>query len=168
MEEITTKKGPSRAECENIIRRILMTEVLEKGTNEHFRNASDFMSYFQSLYPAGPALTKQVQRAVKSMEMPKDEKGYFIINKTKDQLGEDQEISFLLKKCQGKLVELPVYENVFLSVQPECKEYLFQQISQSSSFKDKFVTMIDTSNGILFLTENKAQLQILINSLINR
>lgn len=168
MEEITTKKGPSRAECENIIRRILMTEVLEKGTNEHFKNASDFMSYFQSLYPAGPALTKQVQRAVKSMEMPKDEKGYFIINKTKDQLGEDQEISFLLKKSQSKILDLPPYESLFLSVQSDCKEYLYQQISQSSSFKDKYLTMINTSNGILFFTENKAQLQILINSLINR
>lgn len=43
-------------------RRILMTEVLEKGKNEHFRTAADFMKYFESLYPASDALTKQVQR----------------------------------------------------------------------------------------------------------
>ncbi|CBK75545.1 hypothetical protein CIY_30310 [Butyrivibrio fibrisolvens 16/4] len=75
-----------------------MTEVLERGTNEHFKTAADFMGYFQSLYPASDSLTKQVQRAVKALGMPKDEKGYFIINKTEDQLNQDKEIAFLLKK----------------------------------------------------------------------
>ena len=56
------RKNPSRETCEGIIRRILMTEVLEKGKNEHFRTAADFMKYFESLYPASDALTKQVQR----------------------------------------------------------------------------------------------------------
>lgn len=45
------RKNPSRETCEGIIRRILMTEVLEKGKNEHFRTAADFMKYFESLYP---------------------------------------------------------------------------------------------------------------------
>ena len=58
------RKNPSRETCEGIIRRILMTEVLEKGKNEHFRTAADFMKYFESLYPASDALTKQVQRAI--------------------------------------------------------------------------------------------------------
>lgn len=48
----TLRKNPSRQTCETIIKRILMTEVLEKGTNRHFKQASDFMSYFESLYPA--------------------------------------------------------------------------------------------------------------------
>ena len=68
------RKNPSRETCENTIRRILMTEVLEHGKNKHFRSASDFMKYFESLYPASDALTKQVQRAIKAMDMPKDEK----------------------------------------------------------------------------------------------
>ena len=42
------RKNPSRETCEGIIRRILMTEVLEKGKNEHFRTAADFMKYFES------------------------------------------------------------------------------------------------------------------------
>lgn len=50
--ENTTRKNPSRETCQKIIKRILVTEVLEKGCNEHFRQASDFMGYFQSLYPA--------------------------------------------------------------------------------------------------------------------
>lgn len=36
------RKNPSRKECEDIIRRILMTEMLEKGKNEHFKTATDF------------------------------------------------------------------------------------------------------------------------------
>ena len=83
------RKNPSRETCEGIIRRILMTEVLEKGKNEHFRTAADFMKYFESLYPASDALTKQVQRAIRSLNMPKDELGYFIPNKTAEQLAQD-------------------------------------------------------------------------------
>ena len=57
----TLRKNPSRQTCETIIKRILMTEVLEKGTNRHFKQASDFMSYFESLYPASDSLAKQVR-----------------------------------------------------------------------------------------------------------
>ena len=85
MEQGKLRKNPSRETCEGIIKRILMTEVLQHGTNRHFKSASDFLSYFESLYPASDALTKQVQRAVKALDMPKDEKGYFIVNKTIDQ-----------------------------------------------------------------------------------
>ena len=64
------RKNPSRETCEGIIKRILMTEVLEHGGNRHFHSASDFMGYFESLYPASDALTKQVQRAIKALNMP--------------------------------------------------------------------------------------------------
>ena len=92
------RKNPSRETCEGIIRRILMTEVLEKGKNEHFRTAADFMKYFESLYPASDALTKQVQRAIRSLNMPKDELGYFIPNKTAEQLAQEQELTYIFKK----------------------------------------------------------------------
>ena len=51
------KKTPSRKECEEAIRRILITEILQNGKNDRFKSAVDFMKYFESLYPAGPALT---------------------------------------------------------------------------------------------------------------
>ena len=102
------RKNPSRETCESIIRRILMTEILEKGKNEHFRSASDFMSYFESLYPASDALTKQVQRAVKSMNMPKDDFGYFIPNKTTEQFTHEKELSSLLQKADASVVSLEI------------------------------------------------------------
>lgn len=49
-----------------------------KRKNRHFRKAADFMSYFESLYPASDALTKQVQRAVQSLHMPKDANGFLL------------------------------------------------------------------------------------------
>ena len=49
-DKTSLRKNPSRETCENIIRRILMTEILETGKNEHFRSAADFMSYFESLF----------------------------------------------------------------------------------------------------------------------
>ena len=38
MERSTTlRKNPSREACEKVIKRILMTEVLEHGSNKHFQ-----------------------------------------------------------------------------------------------------------------------------------
>ena len=121
IETNSSRSNPSRAKCEEIIRRILMTEVLEKGTNEHFKTAADFLKYFQSLYPASDSLTKQVQRAVKALNMPKDERGYYIINKTAAQLDQDKELSFILKKTSSRVVDLSDYETLFLKVEPAYK-----------------------------------------------
>ena len=167
-ETITLRKNPSRKECEKVIKKILMTEVLERGTNEHFKTAADFMSYFQSLYPASDSLTKQVQRAVKALGMPKDERGYFIINKTEDQLNQDKEIAFLLKKTKAELLPMPEYETLFLRAEGQYKDYLYQLLSESATFADKVVTIINSSNGLLLYTTNAHQLEILVNSLINR
>ena len=162
------RKNPSRKECEKIIKKILMTEVLERGTNEHFKSASDFMSYFQSLYPASDSLTKQVQRAVKNLQMPKDEKGYFIINKTEAQLNQDKEIAFLMQKCNSEVLPFENYESLFLKADGKYKDYLYQLLSESETFSDKIITMINSSNGLILYTSNKQQLEIMINSLINR
>ncbi len=167
-ESSTIRSNPSRKTCEDIIRRILMTEVLEKGTNEHFKTAADFMTYFQSLYPASDALTKQVQRAVKSMNMPKDERGYYIINKTADQLEADKEISYLLKKTSANIEDLSNFDTLFLQTEPEYKDYLYQILSDSDSFSEKCITILNTSNGLVFYTYQKQQLEVLLNSLINR
>lgn len=168
MENQNVRRNPSRKECEDIIRRILMTEVLEKGTNEHFKNATDFLGYFQSLYPAGDSLTKQVQRAVKAMNMPKDDRGYYIINKTEEQLDQDKELSYLLKKTQATPVSLSSCETLFLQVDPSYKDYLLQLIEESITFSDKYVTIVNTSRGLLFYTEKKQQLKILLESLTKR
>ena len=167
-ETITLRKNPSRKECEKVIKKILMTEVLERGTNEHFKTAADFMKYFQSLYPASDSLTKQVQRAVKALEMPKDERGYYIINKTEAQLNQDKEIAFLLKKTEAVLMPFEGYETLFLKADGKYKDYLYQLLSESETFADKVITMINSSNGIILFTNNKHQLEIMINSLINR
>jgi hypothetical protein len=161
------RHNPSRKECEDAIRRILMTEVMENGRNKHFKNATDFMTYFESLYPAGDSLTKQVQRAVKAMAMPRDEKGYFIINKTKQQVEEEQEISYLLQKSQATTEIWKDFETLFLHMEPTRKSYLLQLIDTSETLKDKYLTILDTTDGLLFYTKNAFQLQILLDSLIN-
>lgn len=162
------RHNPSRKECEDIIRRILMTEVLEKGTNEHFKTATDFLTYFQSLYPASDSLTKQVQRAVKSLNMPKDDRGYYIINKTETQLEQDKELSFILKKTKAKSLSLEECETLFLETDPTYKDYLLQLLKESVTFSGKYITILDTTDGLLFYTENKAQLKVLLDSLICR
>ncbi len=166
MEHSTTlRKNPSRETCENIIKRILMTEVLENGSNKHFRFASDFMNYFESLYPASDALTKQVQRAVKAMDMPKDENGYFIVNKTSAQLEQESELTNLLKNTNISVHPMEQAETVFLSTQPHLRSYLVHMIETTESFRGKYITLVETSNGVLIYTENKHQLLMLLNSL---
>lgn len=161
----TLRKNPSREACEKVIKRILMTEVLEHGSNKHFRFASDFMNYFESLYPASDALTKQVQRAVKAMDMPKDENGYYIVNKTNAQLEQENEITSLLKNANVSVYSMEQVDTIFLSVASYMRSYLVHLIETTESFKGKYITMLETVNGILIYTENKNQLLTLLNSL---
>lgn len=160
-------KNPSRKTCEETIRRILMTEVLQNGQNNHFKNATDFMEYFESLYPAGPSLLKQVQRAIKAMDLPKDERGYFIINKSKSQLSQDRDLTLMLKRTNAAFVSLENLDTVFLSCEPTYRAYLKQLIEESQSLRGKYITMIDSSNGLLFYTETKSSLVNLLNNLMN-
>lgn len=159
-------KNPSREACEKIIKRILMTEVLEQGVNRHFRTAADFLGYFESLYPASDALTKQVQRAVKALDMPKDEQGYFIVNKTVDQFEQEQEISRLFAEAHLQLDPMENVETIFLRADAHMRAYLIHALESSVTFRGKFLTLVEASGGVLIYTENKKQLLILLNSLM--
>ncbi len=161
------KKTPSRKECEESIRRILITEILQNGKNDRFKSAIDFMKYFESLYPAGPALTKQVQRAVKAMDMPRDKDGYFLADKTHDQVDQDREITKLLHRTDAELSDIGACEMVFLSCADNYLDYLYQLINESTTLSGKFLTAIKTSNGIIFFTENRSSLEAVLKNLIN-
>ena len=162
------RKNPSRETCEGIIRRILMTVVLEKGKNEHFRTAADFMKYFESLYPASDALTKQVQRAIRSLNMPKDELGYFIPNKTAEQLEQEQELTYIFKKANADVCRMDDYQPLFLKADDAVSSYLLSRITDSPLFQGKYLTAHTVPGGILFYTKNPNQLEILLKSLIVR
>ena len=161
------RKNPSRETCEGIIKRILMSEVLQHGSNRHFKSASDFLDYFESLYPASDALTKQIQRAVRALDMPKDELGYFIVNKTTDQFNQETEISRAFEQGGVTINPMDNVETVFLSAAPHMRSYLIHLLEESVTFSDKYITIAETSNGLLFYTNNKKQLLILLNSLTN-
>ncbi|MBQ1547734.1 MAG: hypothetical protein IIZ61_05005 [Lachnospiraceae bacterium] len=164
----TKKKTPSRKECEEAIKKILSREMLlEEGRNHHFKTAVDFMGYFESLYPASAALTKQVQRAVKNMDMPKDENGYFIINKTKTELRKEQEITRVLVETEAHLKDYDSpLEVVFLEVDKTRRGYLMELFYESEAVREKFVTMVEAVNGIVFYTENRNQLSVMLRSLL--
>lgn len=159
------RKNPSRETCENMIRRILMTEVLQEGKNHHFKQAADFMSYFESLYPASDSLTKQVQRAVKAMNLPKDEHGYFIINKTLEQIEQDDALRNAFALADAKPMILSDYTPVFLSIKPSLCSYVKNLILNSITFQDKILTIVETSNGLLLYTDQPQQLEKLCSSL---
>lgn len=167
-EKTTLRKNPSRETCEGIIKRILMTEILEKGKNEHFRTAADFMNYFESLYPASNALTKQVQRAIRALDMPKDEFGYFIPNKTAKQLTQEKELQYLFQKAGAAVCSMEDYKPLFLKADDAIASYLLDVIRRSPFFDGKYLTAHTTAGGILFYSKNPTQLEVLLNSLIVR
>ena len=167
MNESTTRKNPSRENCEHEILRILNTEIKQTGKNTHFRSASDFMKYFESLYPTSGALAKQVQRAVKSLDMPKDKDGYFIINKTKQQYANECEISKILKQNNSYPIGTSNLECVFLNLPTDCSKYVISLFNKLDSLKETYITIIETTNGIIFLTENKDLLLSEINDIIS-
>lgn len=161
----TSRRNPSRDTCEKTIKRILMTEVLENGRNKHFKTAADFMNYFESLYPASDALTKQVQRAIKALDMPRDEHGYFIVNKTVDQFNQENTISNAFKIANVSVDPMESYETVFLHADAPLRSYLIHILSTSETFQGKFLTIVETYNGLILYTQNRNQLIVLLNSL---
>lgn len=160
------RKNPSREVCEQIIRRILFTELSEHGKNSHFKQASDFMGYFESLYPASDGLTKQVQRAVKALQMPKDENGFFIPNKTALQLKQEQELSRLFGQSQSSLEDLSDCEPLFLKLDSAFLDYAIHLFEQCDTFQNYFQAIVKCSNGLLFYTKKKTQLLLLLENLI--
>ncbi|SFQ21845.1 hypothetical protein SAMN02910358_01162 [Lachnospiraceae bacterium XBB1006] len=165
--ESVPRKNPSRQDCEKVIKRILVTEVLTKGRNQQFKTAADFMSYFESLYPASDALTKQVQRAIKAMNLPKDEHGYLIVNKTQEQLDEEKDLQYFLRKSHATLGDLSKCKPVFLRCDPMDANYLLTLILHCLTLKDKYETVYATANGILFYTTQPENLETLLSSLID-
>ena len=159
-------KNPSRETCENIIRKILMTEVIQQGKNHHFKHASDFMGYFESLYPASSGLTKQVQRAIKSMNLPKDENGYFIVNKTSEQLAQETELKSAFHMAEVKPLLLTECTPVLLSAKPSLCPYLKELIQNSITFQEKILTIVESSNGLLLYTNQPKQLEELCQSFL--
>lgn len=160
------KKNPSRKECEKAIRRILITEILENGKNKHFRMATGFITYFEALYPASDSLTKQVQRAVKAMNMPKDEDGFFIIDRTPEQVAQDKELHYLLEHADAHVDSLDDCEQIFLAVDPNYRDYIIYQITQSDTLRDKYVTILKTNNGLIFYTREKKKLEQVLQRLM--
>jgi hypothetical protein len=159
------RKNPSRETCEGIIKRILTTEVKQHGSNTHFKGASDFMNYFESLYPASDALTKQVQRAIKAMNMPRDESGYLIVDKSVEQYEQESLISNLFLREKLKVDPMEDIETVFVAAPPYLHAYLIQLFESTVSFQGKFLTIAPVSNGLLFYTARKEALLNSLNSL---
>lgn len=160
-ENISSKTGPSRIDCEKAIRRILMRENLQNGKNLHFRNSSDFMPYFEALYPAGQSLQKQVQRAIRSMDLAKDKDGFFLIDRTKEQISDDNDIKRLFLQTGAKSPISSDLETVFLPLEDgdfETINFLSKKVTESKSFKGKYLAIIPASNGLVFLTNQKDRL----------
>lgn len=160
------RKNPSRETCESIIRRILTAEIGERGKNEHFRQAADFMPYFESLYLASDSLTKQVQRAIKMMNLPKDENGYFIINKSPLQVQQDQELKRIFQMYDASYSDLSGCETLLLELPETCIDYLMRLIAGSETFQGMYATMVKAYNGILFYTEDKPGLWDLLRQFL--
>ena len=98
--------------------------------------------------------------------MPKNERGYFIINKSAEQLDQDGELSSMLKRTNSHISSLDECETLYLQVDSQYKDYLLQLLDESVTFQDKYETIINSSRGLIFYTRNKPQLQVLIESLI--
>lgn len=158
-------KNPSRKSCEQTIKKILTREFEEFGENRHFKQASDFMVYFESLHPASSSLTKQVQRAVNSLNLPRDENGYFMINKTAEEYAAERELNHLLK--DANLENLANTTPVLLKLESWKCKYVMHLLESNSKINAVNHTMLETSNGILFFTSDSDKLLSYLSSFMN-
>ena len=121
----------------------------------------------QKYYPASDALTKQVQRAIKAMDMPRDERGYFIVNKTSEQFEQDKEISRLLQSGEASLKSLAESEPVLIEVPTELADYLMYTLSSSISLKGHYDTMVKAYNGIIIYTRERSRILSYLQTLLS-
>lgn len=161
----TKKRTPSRAECEAIIKKILTTEAQARTVNSTFKRPSDFMGYFESLYPPSAALTKQVQRAIAALDMARDSKGYYIINKSKEQSNQDNDIRRLLTEAQYSVDPLETDSTVFLKIEGSFVDFVLHKLADSITMKSYITTMVPCYNGILIYTKDQEKVIELFNSL---
>lgn len=149
--------NPSRKECEQIIKRILQQELEQRGSNSHFRHSVDFLPFFESLYPSSIGLSKQVQRAVRSMNLPKDSKGFFIMNRSQEELMLEQHLIYFfqyekvilsyydhsdLGKCLQMQANPAIYEYCLLRI----KEYLSYSIEDLKIWIENSILYIFTTS----------------------
>ena len=160
-------KNPSRKECEKIIRRILITEILENGKNKHFRMATDFTKYFESLYPASESLTKQIQRAVKSMDMPKDEDGFFIVDRTVKQVEKEKNLKTILSEAGTEVTDLSSHTPILVKTDLYNRTYLMHLISEVASLNEKIDAMTECSSGVILYTTEKDKVLSILDRLLN-
>ena len=160
------KKNPSRKECEAIIRKILSVEVERRTVNNTFRKPADFMKYFESLYIPSAALTKQVQRAIKSMNMAKDSNGYYILNKTKEQSDQDKELRNLFEEADYSINRLDNCQQIFIKLDPEYIDFILNKLSNSISVEKYIITMYKCYNGIVIITNDINTLYKLLDNTI--
>lgn len=166
MSDMSVRKTPSREQCQKMIKRILITEVLEKGKNTSFRQAADFMNYFQSLYPPSDALTKQVQRAIKAMGMPKDENGYFIVNKTSQQKKQEDELKHLFDTGNAGLFDLSQSQPLLLKIDSSMRSFVKDLLSSSITFENRIDTIVESSNGLIIYTKDVENTVLTLESLL--
>ena len=152
----SSHKNPSRKSCEQTIKRILTREFEEYGENHHFKQASDFMIYFESLHPSSPGLTKQVQRAINALNLPRDENGYFIINKTVEEYKAEQELSLLLQS--STLINLQNCTPILIKTEYWKRKHVIHLIRSAPELQRLFVTLTETDSGILIYTKNPEKL----------
>lgn len=152
----SSHKNPSRKSCEQTIKRILTREFEEYGENHHFKQASDFMIYFESLHPASPGLTKQVQRAVNALNLPRDENGYFMINKTVEEYKAEQELSHLL--TSSTLMNLNNCTPILIKTDYWKREHAIYLINAAPELQKLCITMVETDQGILIYTKEPEKL----------
>ncbi|MBE6015787.1 MAG: hypothetical protein E7241_10575 [Lachnospiraceae bacterium] len=162
---LNKKKTPSRAECEAIIRRILTTETSARTVNATFKRPSDFMGFFESLYTPSAALTKQVQRAIKSLDMAKDANGYYILNKSKEQSNQDNIIRSALSDAHYSVNLLDNASNLFLALDRKYIDFVMETLAESITFKPYIITMFPCYNGLLIVTNDKEKTYDLLTNI---
>lgn len=89
------------------------------------------------------------------MNLLKDEDGFYTLERSEENLRNQEEIRRLFRS-HVKLIpssDLRTMSFLFLAVESPEKEYLLQLLSREKSLSGKYLTMMDSSNGILFLTE---------------
>ena len=157
--------NPSRMDCEILIRKILTSEVKQKGQNCQFKHSVDFLPFFESLYPSSKSLGKQVQRAIKEMNLPKDYQGYYIINRSLEELSLETHLFHFFQYESLKIRVVNNDELLLFSQDTTIYSYSMTKLKQLFSYLDINTSWVISEKGIQLITKDIELVQAKLNKL---
>ena len=99
--------------------------------------------------------------------MPKDEDGFFIVDRTVKQMEKEKSLKAILSESESVVTDLSGYAPILVKTDPHNRIYLMHLISEVSTLNDKIAAMTECSVGVILYTVEKEKVLSILDRLLS-